>query len=451
MLRSSFSKYKTELLSLTHLAWPILITQLAQMGLSVADVMMSGQIDAQQVTAVALGSGFWLPIFLIIIGISIGSTALIGNLYGAKQHSKIAPLFIQSLYLPILLIPLTFILLASFRPILAFFETPAADLEIASAYLNALKFGMPALIIIQFMRAYCDGLGQTKVIMYLSLFMALINIPLNYVFIFGLFGLPQFGGVGCGYASSIAANITLVAFIVYLKYQHVEFKFIKPDFDKIFKIFKIGTPIGMSLLIEVSTFSFISIFIAKLGNHIVASHQIAFNIISVTFMIPLSLSLALTIRVSHHLGAKDYKQAKQTSILMLCISLMIGLSLMCMYFLIAPNLMDMYINEIEIIKLGSSILLIAGAFQIFDCLQVTTTGALRAYQDTSWPMGIAFVAFWVFALPLGYYLTYYSALDLGVRGFWIGLTLGLMLAWFGLIWRLRLAFNITSLLSAQSN
>ena len=442
--KTSLDNYKKEFSILSKLAWPILITQLAQMGLGVADVMMAGQINSQQVTAVALGSSFWLPILLIIMGISIGATALIGNLFGSNQTQKIAPLFIQSLYLPILLIPLAFFALSFFTPVLAYFETPRADLAIAGDYLNAFKYGIPALIIIQFMRAYCDGLGQTRIIMYMSLFMALINIPLNYIFIFGLFGLPELGGVGCGYASSIATNITLFAFIIYLKRQSVPLSFVKPDFKILFKIIKLGTPIGLSLLIEVSTFSFIAIFIAKLGTQIVASHQIAFNIISVSFMIPLSLSMALTIRVSHHLGANNTQQAKQTTLLMLFISLLIGLTLMSMYFLIAPILVGLYTNEIAIITLGTSILLIGGAFQIIDCLQVTTTGALRAYQDTNWPMGIAFVAFWIIALPLGYYLTYNSSFEIGVKGFWIGLTCGLLFAWVGLLWRLKLAFNKTN-------
>jgi len=444
MLQSSFATYKKEFSTLSKLAWPILITQLAQMGLGVADVMMSGQVNAQHVTAVALGSSFWLPILLIIMGISIGATALIGNLFGANQQHKIAPLFIQSLYLPILLIPLAFLALYFFKPVLMYFETPIDDLNIASQYLNAFKYGIPALIIIQFMRAYCDGLGQTRIIMYMSLFMALINIPLNYIFIFGHFGLPELGGVGCGYASSIATNITLLTFIIYLKRQSVPFKFEAPQFYTLFKIVKLGTPIGLSLLIEVSTFSFIAIFIAKLGNEIVASHQIALNIISLTFMIPLSLSMALTIRVSHHLGAKDFKLAKQTTLMTLLISFIMGLSLMSMYFVIASLLVGLYTNEIAIITLGTSILFIGGAFQIVDCLQVTTTGALRAYHDTNWPMGIAFVAFWLFALPLGYYLTYYSSFNIGVKGFWVGLTCGLVLAWIGLLWRLKLAFNKTS-------
>ncbi|BCE01572.1 MATE family efflux transporter [Marinicellulosiphila megalodicopiae] len=441
MNTSSFSSYKKEFSTLSKLAWPILITQLAQMGLGVADVMMSGQVSAQHVTAVALGSSFWLPILLIIMGISIGSTALIGNLFGAKQTHKIATLFTQSLYLPILLIPLSFIALSFFKPVLLYFQTPIDDLNIANDYLNAFKYGIPALIIIQFMRAYCDGLGQTRVIMYMSLFMALINIPLNYVFIFGLFGLPELGGVGCGVASSIATNITLLAFIVYLKKDNVPFTFEKPDFQSLFQIIKIGTPIGFSLLIEVSSFSFIAIFIAKLGNEIVASQQIALNIISVTFMIPLSLSMALTIRISHHLGAKDFAQAKRTIWMSLLISLILGLSLMSMYFISAPFLIGLYSKEAAIITLGTSILFIGGAFQVIDCLQVTTTGALRAYQDTNWPMAIAFVAFWVIALPLGYYLTYFSDFNIGVRGFWVGLTCGLTLAWIGLLWRLKLAFN----------
>lgn len=425
-----------ELKSLIQLALPITFGQLAQTANGFIDTLMAGRVSAVDLAAVALGSSLWVPVYLFMSGILLATTPAIAPLFGAREYHKIPSTVHQSVWLGIIIGVASFFAV-KYAPILMQFMDVEPELQdLTRRYLDGLAWGMPAVSLFVVLRAFSDAISHTKPMMIISIIGLLANIPLNYIFIFGKLGVPAMGGAGCGWATAIVMWLMMVLMVFHVHKGH-RFKnfrvfnsFTLPNFNMIFGTFKLGLPIGFAIFFEVSIFSLIALLISSLGATTMASHQVALNFASLTFMIPLSIAMALTVRVGQFVGQKNQPATQFTCqvglALTFCIAVVISLCIGIFRHLIS----DMYTDDSVVIELASVLLLYAALFQISDGLQAAANGALRGFKDTTVPMYITMVAYWGVGLPIGYCFGVTSIFGepMGAPGFWIGLCLGLTAA-----------------------
>ncbi len=437
--------------TLAILGGPILIAQVAQMANGVIDTVMAGHASAEDLAGVGIGNSLWMPLFLFFMGMLGAQQPIISGYNGARSFEQIVPTAWQGIYLAGIGAVIMILLLTNVHPVLNLLNLEPNTARISQGYLSAFAWGIPAMLLMTALRGLTDGLGHTRVIMAFSLLGTLINLPLNYIFIYGKLGLPAMGGIGCGWATSLSNGIAVIALLVYLNRSqlfrnvHLLKGWVKPDADGLRYILKIGLPIGITIFVEVSLFCVIALFLAPLGPVIVAGHQIALNVVSLMFMLPLSIGMALTLRVSFLMGAGAPDTARLIARSSLIFAVGISLIFATLLLVFSPQIAALYSNDGEVQAVATRLLTVAAFFQVADIIQVTCISALRGYKDTRIPMFFVLFSFWGVGLPLGYLLTFTDLLlpAMGAAGFWIGLTAGLTSASILLISRLFL-FRPTS-------
>ncbi|HTF95429.1 MAG TPA: MATE family efflux transporter [Cellvibrio sp.] len=425
---------------LARLGAPILIAQLAQMANGVIDTVMAGHASAEDLAGVGIGTSLWVPTLLFFAGILGALQPTISGHRGANAWQKIMPTTWQGIYISFAAMVLMILFLTNLQPLLELLKLDEKTAYIADGYLKAFAWGVPALLLLTALRGLTDGLGHTQVIMFFSLLCTVLNLPLNYLFIygfdFGFFQLPAMGGIGCGWATSIANWIATIALLFYLNTSkifqqfHLMANWAVPALDDIKRLLKLGLPIGFSSFIEVSMFCMIALFIAPLGATTIAGHQIVLNVISLIFMLPLSLCIALTLRVSFLVGAKDTEEARLLSRSALLLAIMIG-GINALIILLGRDwLASLYTSDVAVQTVAAQLFILGAIFQIADVIQVTMMGVQRGYKDTKIPMIIMLVSFWGISLPLGYALTFkdWFTEPMGAPGFWTALIFGLICA-----------------------
>lgn len=396
------------------------------------DTLMAARYGAEDLAAVALGSGIWLPVVISLGGLLMATTPMVANHAGSDQLRRTRLIFHQGLLIALLAGAAAWLLLRNMAPVLDLMQVTGSLKDKTLSYLDALSWGIPGMMLYQGARSYSEGLGKTQPLMKIALFALLCNIPLNYLLIYGKLGFPELGGVGCGWATSIVMWIMALTTGCYLHYsRHFRSLFLitlpRPRAKYFFTILKIGVPIGFTLLIEVSMFTVIALLIARLGENVIAAHQITLSFTGMLFMIPLSISMALTIRIGQFIGRRDHVSARITArngYAIVCITSVISCSLIV---LLSVQIASLYSGDSTIIQLASSLLLIAAVFQIPDAIQVASAGILRGHKDTAVPLMIVFTAYWLIGLPLGYALGLTDIIvpATGARGFWLGMIAGL--------------------------
>jgi len=437
-------RIKTEWKTILLLGSPIMISQLAQMSNGVIDTIMAGRASAEDLTGVAIGGSIWVPIFLFMMGILNATQPLISGHLGANQTQKILPVTWNALYIALFAAIIGMVTLFNIQPVFTWIGLADNPARIADGYLEAFAFGIPPIFILVTLRGLTDGLGYTKIFMLFSILTACINAPLNYIFIFGKLGLPAMGGIGCGWATAISQWITLFLMLTYLHFAKAfrEFHLWQqrrlPNLPAMREILSLGIPIGFTIFVESVMFAVVAILLASLGPDIVAGHQIALNVVSILFMVPLSLGLALTIRISFLIGAKDIHAARLGARSSIILVLAIAFAYAGLLVVFARPIASIYTTEAAVIDVAVTLLGYGAMFQIADVLQVVAISALRGYKDTRIPMYIMLSSFWVIGIPLGYILAYKDWIlpAMGAPGFWIGLIAGLSHAAFWLLIRL---------------
>lgn len=439
----SFTDFKSYSLRLGVLALPILVTQFCQAALGVVDAIMAGQVSALDLAAVAVGSGIWLPLFLLATGILIATTPLIGEAIGQNKNDQIPHITQQSLWTASVIGIIGFIIVNLMPGVLEVMGVPASIQPIAAQYLHGVSFGFPAMAIYAVLRSYCEALGRPEPVTVISIIGLLADIPLNYIFIHGLFGMPEMGGAGCGVATAIVLWITVILLATYTAFtkrlQFAKTRFYKsfaaPNRMQITKLLKLGIPIGVSIFFEASLFSLGAIIISPLGEIATASHQVALSVTGQLFMIPISVAMALTIMVSNRYGEKNLLALRQVQATGLIWTVLIAITCMLGIWLFRPQVAAAFTDNVEVRAQAMYLLIFALAYQLFDGWQVNIAGILRGMQDTTVPMWVTLFCYWVVALPLGIYLVRYT--DIGAQGFWMALIAGLFLSSILLTLRLR--------------
>lgn len=437
-------RVKLEWVTLARLGAPILIAQLAQMANGVIDTLMAGRASADDLSGVAIGYSVWVPIFLFVLGVLNAQQPIISGLNGARQYERIMPVAWHGIYFAVVASIAAMIALNNIAPLLQWLQMEAHPAAITQGYLFAFSMGIPAILVIISLRGLTDGLGHTRIIMMFTLISTAINAPLNYILIFGKLGLPALGGVGCGWATTIANWIALFALIVYLHrataFQrfHLWSSRLLPNLHQAKELLRIGIPIGFTIFVEATMFSVIALLIVPLGSIVVAGHQIALNIVSVLFMLPLSLGMALTLRISFLIGAQQPDSVRLVARSSIVLALIIAISFAIVLMLGRASVATLYTTDNAVLEMATQLLFYGAFFQIADVIQVSCISALRGFKDTRIPMFIMLLSFWLIGVPLGYSLTFggWLAAPMGAAGFWVGLIAGLSHAAFWLVVRL---------------
>jgi MATE family multidrug resistance protein len=433
---ATFARLRSEVCSLLALAAPIMIAQLANTAMGFVDTVMAGRVSPRDLAAVALGNSLWVPTYLLMTGILLATTPKVAQRFGGGLHNEIGPLVRQALWLALLVGCSCGLLLWHAQSVLQFMQVEPELIKPTMGYLRAVACGFPAVALYHVLRCYSDGLGHTRPSMMLGLLGLLINIPANYIFIYGKFGLPAMGGVGCGWATAIVMWCMLLAMLRWVKwapyYQASQLfkRFDWPNGAILKRLLSVGMPIGISIFAEASIFSVIALLIGAMGATVVAGHQIALNFSSMVFMIPYSLGMAVTVRVGQALGRGEPRQARYAA----GVGMLVALAYACIsassMLLSREYIAQMYTHDIAVISVASSLIIFSALFQFSDSIQVTAAGALRGYQDTRVAMLLTLFAYWGIGLPIGYSLglSDFWGPASGPRGLWQGLIVGLTCA-----------------------
>ena len=444
---------KKQLLQLVSLALPVIATQFSQMAMGVVDTMMSGHASAVDLAAVAVGSSVWIPLMLLIGGILTAITPTIAHHCGAKHFHKIGHTIRQSVWIGLILSLFGFIILISINNLFVFMDVTAPILPIATGYLYAIAWGMPAIAGFYILRYLNEGMANIIPIMLTGIVGLMVNIISNYILIFGHFGAPRLGGIGAGWATTITLWIMLLCLSLYVinskKFLPVKLfqAGIMPHLNELTTLLKLGIPIGITFFVEGSVFSIIALFLASSGVVTVAAHQIALSFSSLIFIIPLSLSISLTIQVGQQSGAQQWQNVHNTIKAGYLISLSISTIAALLIINFSADIAALYSNDLNVIALAGSLMIFTALYQFSDGIQLCSAGSLRGLKDTAIPMLLSIIAYWLIGFPLGYTLALTDIITdaMGAKGFWIGLLIGLSLS--AIFMSIRLYFIVCQVIT----
>lgn len=421
--------------SLVQLAFPVFIAQLSITSMSFVDSAMAGHFSRIDLAAIAIGGSFWLPAFLFTQAILFSVTPIVAQACGRQDEKSASNALRQGLWLGVLAGICVAIILYHLLLVLGSMGVDADIQAISRQYLLWLCVALPVVGIYQAMRSFIEGNGRTRPVMAINFIGFLVHIPLNYICIYGKLGLPAMGGAGCGLAMLLALLIMaagLAAYILASDLKRIAMMtstglpmwFYQRD------LLRLGLPIGCSMLAEVSVFAIIALLVAPLGADVVAGHQVALNLSAQTFMLPFSLSMALTIRVGYFLGKGDSVAAKHSAQAGLCLALFSASCTAAFMVFGSGFITGIYTADKDVQIMAASLLFFSAVFQFPDALQVASIGILRGFKITRLPMLYTIVAYWMIALPIGYALGLSDMMGkaLGARGLWMGLVLGLSIA-----------------------
>lgn len=438
-----YSPYLSEFKELVKLGYPILLAQFALVGLGVADTLMSGRVGTEDLAAIGLGSSILLPIFMLSTGILLAITPLVSKALGQKKHGQITHLLHQGLWLSLPLGLLSLLLLINMDSFLNWLTLEDKVRQLTADYLFYIAFGLPAIAFYQALRFFWEGLSLTVPTMFISFIALFLNIPLNAVFIYGLGPVDAYGAAGCGIASTIVMWTMLVIGLFYVARTKKTSRYLKfSRWKLIFKvalvkrwssgkaILNLGVPNTLALFFEVGLFSFIALFIAHLGSVVIASHQVAISLTSLLFMVPLSLSMAITVRVGLRYGQYNFEELNQVIKSGMLLAIVLGILLSIITYIFKGSISQIYSNDPKVILLATTLLTYAALYQVFDAAQVTMSGALRGLHSTKVTMVITFFSFWGGGLGGGYLLAFteISGESMGVEGYWIAILISMIVA-----------------------
>ncbi|UJF18316.1 MATE family efflux transporter [Vibrio sp. SS-MA-C1-2] len=426
-------RYMREFRTLAKLATPVLLAQVAQTSMGFVDTIMAGGVSPTDMAAVAIAASIWLPAILFGIGLLIALVPVIAQLNGSGKESKVPFEVHQGAYLAILTAIPIMLLLYNSQHIIGLMDIEPSLEEKTNGYLHAVIWAAPAFLLFQTLRSFAEGLSFTVPAMVIGFIGLIVNIPLNWIFVYGKFGAPALGGVGCGVATAIVYWVMFLSMLAYVliapRLRKVQLLKVihPPKFKEIWRLFSLGFPVASAMFFEVTLFAIVALIIAPLGSVIVAAHQVAMSFSSMVFMIPLSVGSALSIRVGYLLGAHDAEKAKISSYCGIIMGLLLAMFTAIITWLFNEQIAYLYNKEPDVILLASHLMIFAAIYQCTDAIQVVAIGALRGYKDMNAIFVRTFIAYWLLGFPIGYILamTDWIVSPMGPSGFWIGFIIGL--------------------------
>ena len=426
--------------SILRISGPLIVNNLAVAGMNFADTVMSGRLGANALAAVAVGSNTWLLAFSACLGLLMAISPIIARHYGAGATDKIGRYSRHGMYIGFGLGLLILLLGRPFaETFLTFIGIDPAFRHLTVDYVRVLLFGAPGILVFIALRFTVEGVGYTRPIMFTSMFSLFSNVILNYALMFGHFGAPALGVVGCAWASAITMWLVAIALGLYVtlspRLKQLEvFTRLGQFRPRLFReIFSLGLPISVTITAEVGLFAVVSILVGTRGVDITAAHQIALSYASTMFMVPLALASATTVQVGHMLGSGNMAHARLAGFTGVGMSAaFMAISAMALLVL-RDQIIMLYTDDPVVTGIALSLLLVAAIFQVADGVQISAAAALRAYKDTRWPMAINLFAFWCVALPLAYLAA--IRYQLPANQIWVAFIAGLVIAAVLLTWR----------------
>lgn len=423
---------RREIRSTVLLAFPLVVGQLSSIFMNVIDTLLAGHHSAQTLAAVAVGSAVWSMALLIIIGVLMAVPPSVSQLNGASRRDEIGPLFRQALWLAALLGGALFALMRCSGWLLLAIGIDDSVRPEALRFLLAISWGAPALAMYFCCRYVSEGVAWTLPTMLFGIAGLLLLAPLGYVLMFGAFGLPAMGAAGLGYATAAVLWLQVLGFLAYLAWspRFADLALLRgldwPRWRPQWELLRLGLPMGVAIFMEGGLFVATALIIGTMGTVAVAAHQIAINLASVTFMIPLGVGMATTVRVGHAVGRGDIDGVRGAGRAGYTITLATQLLSACVLLFGAGFIARLYTADAAVYTLAATLMVYAAAFQFSDGLQALSAGALRGLKDTRVPMFYTAFAYWVVGMPMGWWMG--KVQGQGAEGMWWGLIVGLSMA-----------------------
>jgi MATE family multidrug resistance protein len=423
-----------------RLAWPILIAQLATAGMSVSDVAMSGRLSADDIAAVSLGASCWGLAFATMVGLMMPVNVLVAHEFGAGKFDRIPHVVRQALWTALGLSLVAIVAINVMAGVFGFLDLPPVVHEKAIAFVRVISLGLPAFAGYRTLYGYSASLGRTKPMMIIALSALCFNVLANWLLVYGHWGLPKFGAVGC--AISTASGLWLMLFAMAWWIQRsgayrTTSPFTRwewPEWKQIGSMLRLGVPMGVTYFAEVSAFAAVCLLVARLGAIEMAANMIVLNFTSLTFVMPFSIGIASLTRVGQALGRGDPERARFSAWTGGGMSFALGIVAAIFTAAAREQIAVAYSIDPTVQAMTALPLVIAALFQLSDATQISVACIIRGYKVTRAPMFIQLAAFWGISLPVGYMLGMGCVPDwlrgfvptrLGVTGFWIGLAAGL--------------------------
>lgn len=424
-----------------NLAYPVMLSQLGQVMVGVADSMMVGQIGKDSLAGASLGNSIFVLFLTFGIGISYGITPLVAKADGEGNPRTIIDLLKHGFLVNMIVSVFLLLLLVITSFVFPYLGQPVHVVYLAVPYFVVISVSIIPFMVFQTARQFAEGLSLTRQAMIITVSGNILNILLNYILIFGKLGFPSLGLLGAGIATLISRIIMAMMMVIFV-YHHKRFIIYWNHYERygldiniVRRILSVGLPSGFQFIFEVGAFSFAAIMVGWIGTTALAAHQIAISLASITYMMATGMATATTIRVGNQLGKNDPLMLRKVGFT----GFLMGATFMggSAIIMISLNhyLPTWYIDDREVIKLASELILIAAVFQISDGLQVVGLGALRGMSDVKIPTLVTLLAYWILALPIGYFFGIF--LDFGAGGIWFGLLIGLTVTAALLIYRFR--------------
>lgn len=417
---------------MTALAVPVIIDQIGMMSMGIVDTIMVGRLGPAPLGAVAVGAAVYFFVMVFSWGVlsSVGPT--VAQAFGARKPDEISQAAGQGFWLALLMLALGLLVVGNVDVILRMTGQNESIVALSTSYVSTLAYGMIAALWYGVLRSFTVGIGRTRVTMVISLTAALLNILFDYAFIYGHLGFPALGVRGAGMATACVNWFMLAAGVIYvltdrdLRLYRFTRHILRPDFRRIWGLIRLGVPIGAANSMEHGIFGLTAILMGRLGEIPLASHQIALNVAAFTFMVPLGVSTATTTRVGQAIGAGNTHGARLAGWVGVILAGLFMVATAASFLLFPGAIIGIYTSDQSVLEYASGLLMIAGAFQIFDGIQVAAQGSLRGLKDTARPMVVNLISYWGVGLPVSTILCF--ELGFGGPGLWWGLTSGLAVA-----------------------
>jgi MATE family multidrug resistance protein len=425
---------------LFKLGWPVLIAQLAVMANGVIDTIMAGRHGTVDLAAVGISGAIFFSVFGPLMGIQIAITPIVARLFGAGRHADIGEEVRQGMWLSLILSAIAF---AAFRfpdPFITLTRAEPAVEALIREYLSWIAWGVPSALMFRLFASYTTAVSRPRMVMTLNLIGLALKVPLNWVFMYGHFGMPEMGAPGCALSTTLI-SYAMCCLAWYLSARDPEYRrygvFARwswPDLKALREVVSLGLPIGVTFFVDVTAFTFMALFVARLGAVTSASHQIAANLAALMFMLPLSLGNACGVLVGQALGAHDYVRARSAGMTGVALGFGLALIVAAVLFGSASSIAALYSVDSAVRATAATLIALVAGYHLFDAVQAVAVNILRSYKRAVVPMLIYGVGLWCVGLAGGYLLAFGTvdlnwlgiAAPMGARGFWTGAIGGMM-------------------------
>jgi MATE family multidrug resistance protein len=429
---------QSEFRPMVKLAWPVVLSEIGWMTMGIVDTVMVGRVGPEAIGGVSIGSVLYFAVVVFGLGVLLGLDTLVSQAFGAHKLEECHAWLLHGVYLSFgLLVPLTLVLLSFFLLFPVFGFHPAVLRE-TLPYFRALIWGLLPLLLFSTFRRYLQAMNQVKPILFAVASANVLNALVNWVLIFGKLGAPAMGTEGAGWATTLSrAYLMVVLFAVIARHENRERTGLwrtplNLELARLRRLLALGLPAAMQPVLEVGVFAVATALAGRLAPVVLAAHQIGLQVASFTFMVPLGVASAGAVRVGQALGRRDPAAAERSGWMALALGAgfmgLAGLGLLSF----PRAIMRIFTTDAAVIAVGTSLLLLAAVFQLFDGLQVVATGILRGTGDTRTPMACNLIGHWLIGLPVSYVFCF--VMDWGIFGLWIGLSLGLIVVGAVLLW-----------------